>query len=132
MWIVFIAIAIILIVIIIARFDSKNEIKLPVDPEPDYENRKSFEITGVHIEGRKKYIINYCSIFDEIELIHEPNNKFSKRAIVVKHNGRKIGYIPEYDVEEVHEIIKRPYEANIDEINYYSSYLSVQAMVRFD
>jgi len=136
MWIAVIVIVLILFVVIIANTKSETEEFVPnysdSAPTPDYENSESFEVTGVHIVSRKNYIISYCSIFDEVELIHEKNNKYSKRAIAVKHDGRKIGYIPEYNVEEVHKILKKDYEANIEEINYDGSYLSVHALISYD
>ena len=87
---------------------------------------EEYEITGVHIANRKNYILNYCAEYDELELKHEKNNKFSDRAIVVKHDGKKIGYISESDVEEVHGIIKNPFTSHIAEIEYDGSYLTVQ------
>ena len=87
---------------------------------------EEYEVTGVHIASRKSYIINNCTEYDEIELKHEKNNKFSDRAIVVKHNGKTIGYIAEYDVEEVHGIIKNPFTSHISEIEYDGSYLTVR------
>lgn len=87
---------------------------------------EEYEITGVHIASRKNYILNYCAEYDELELKHEKNNKFSDRAIVVKHDGKKIGYISESDVEEVHGIIKNPFTSHIAEIEYDGSYLTVQ------
>ena len=87
---------------------------------------EEYEVTGVHIASRKNYILNYCAEYDELELKHEKNNKFSDRAIVVKHDGKKIGYIAEYDVEEVHGIIKNPFTSHIAEIEYDGSYLTVR------
>lgn len=87
---------------------------------------KEYEVTGVHISSRKNYIINYCTEYDEIELEHEKYNKFSNRAIVVKHEGKKIGYIAKYDVEEVQGIIKKPFTSHISKIDYDGSYLTVR------
>ena len=44
----------------------------------------------------------------------------------MKHDGKKIGYISESDVEEVHGIIKNPFTSHIAEIEYDGSYLTVQ------
>lgn len=87
---------------------------------------EEYEVTGVHIASRKNYILNYCAEYDELELKHEKNNKFSDRVIVVKHDGKKIGYIAESDVEEVHGIIKNPFTSHIAEIQYDGSYLTVR------
>lgn len=84
-----------------------------------------FEVTGVHIAGRKNHILNNCAEYDTVTLKHEKNNEYSDRAIVVKHEGRKIGYIAEVDVEEVHEIISEPFDAHISSIDFDGDYLSV-------
>jgi hypothetical protein len=94
--------------------------------ESETGNYEEYELTGVHIPNRKNYVLNYCNEYDELELKHEKNNKYSDKAIVVKHNGKKIGYIAEYDVEEVHEIIKNPFTSHIAEIEYDGSYLTVR------
>lgn len=64
--------------------------------------------------------------YDELELKHEKNNKFSNRAIVVKHEGKKIGYVAESDVEVVHGIIENQFKSHISEIDYDGSYLTVR------
>ncbi len=93
-------------------------------------NFKDFEITGVHLPSRKGCIIQYCFKYDEIELKHEKGNKFSNRAILIKNNGFKIGYIPEYQVEEFHKIICNPFTAFISNICFDGSYLVVGCMTK--
>lgn len=97
-----------------------------------YSGYKEFEITGVHIPSRKNYILNYCSEYDKLELKHEKNNKYSDQAIVVKHDGKKIGYIAEYDLDEVHEIISKRFTSHITEINYDGSYLTVYLALEYE
>lgn len=91
-----------------------------------YENISEFEVTGIHIDNRKKYISENCSENDDVKLKHEKNNPYSNRAIVVKHLGKTIGYIAEYDVEEVHEILITEFEAKISEIDFDGNYLTVR------
>ena len=99
--------------------------------ENNFGNFSEFEVTGIHIENRKKYILDNCNEYDEVTLKHEKNNKFSNRAIVVKHNNKIIGYIPESEVEEVHEIIKNNFEAKISEIDYDGSFLNIKINIEY-
>lgn len=99
--------------------------------EVESENHEEYEVTGVHIPNRKNYILNYCAEYDQVDLKHEKNNKYSDRAIVVKHNRKTIGYIAEYDVEVIHEIIAKPYKAIITEIGYDGSFLTVRLTIGY-
>ena len=92
---------------------------------------EEYEITGVHIPSRKNYVLNFCSEYDGLELRHEKNNKFSDRAIAVKHDGKKIGYIAESEVEEIHKIIMNTFKAYIVEIDYDGSCLTVQLAIEY-
>jgi hypothetical protein len=91
----------------------------------NFNDSNAFEVTGVHISDRKKYITYYCQEYDMVTLTHEKNNTYSNRAIVVKHNNKRIGYISENDLEYVHDIIKNNYEALITSIDFDGSYLNV-------
>ena len=92
---------------------------------------EEYEVTGVHIAHCKNYILKYCEEYDELELMHEKYNKYSEKAISVKHDGEKIGYIREYDVDEVYEIIMNPYTSHIAKIEYDGLYLTVHLALRY-
>ena len=96
-----------------------------------FENISEYEVTGVHVENRKKYITENCSEYDEVSLKHEKNNQYSNRAIHIKHHDKIIGYIPEYEVEDVHQILKTDYEAKISEIDFYGGYLTVKINIEY-
>lgn len=96
-----------------------------------FQNYSEFEIVGIHVENRKKYITENCSEDDEVILKHEKNNQYSNRAIQIKHLNKIIGYIAEYEVEEVHEILKTKYEAKISEIDFYNGFLTVKINIEY-
>jgi hypothetical protein len=96
-----------------------------------FKNERLFTITGIHVGGRKNYILDYLSDFDEINLKHEINNKYSDRAIVVKHGKKKIGYIPEQEVEKMHKLLIKPHVARIYEIKENGNFVSVDGCIRF-
>lgn len=91
-----------------------------------------FELSGVHIPKRKKYILNYCAENDAVELTHEKNNSYSDKAIVVTHNGAEIGYIAAHDLDEVHEIISNPFTSHITAIDFDGSYLAVYIALDYE
>ncbi|SDW55169.1 hypothetical protein [Flavobacterium degerlachei] len=96
-----------------------------------FQNNSEYEIVGIHVENRKKYITANCSEYDEVFLKHEKNNQYSNRAIQIKHLNKIIGYIPEYEVEEVHEILKNEYEAKISEIDFFNGFLTVKINIEY-
>lgn len=97
----------------------------------EYKNERLFTITGIHVGGRKNYILDYLTDFDEINLKHEKNNAYSDKAIVVKHGKKKIGYIPEKEVERIHKILVKPHIARIYEIDEQENFVSVTGCIRY-
>lgn len=97
----------------------------------NFENENEYEVTGVHIANRKKYIIENCIEYDEVELLHEKKNKYSEKAVAVKHLNKIIGYISESENEEVLEIIEKNYDAKIIEIDYDGGYLTVKIIIEY-
>lgn len=110
------------------RDDKKNEADIK---DKDFKNERLFTITGIHVGGRKNYILDYLTDFDEIKLKHEENNKYSDRAIVVKHGKKKIGYIPEKEVEGIHKILIKPHISRIYEIEERGNFVSVSGCIRY-
>ncbi|AXP79161.1 hypothetical protein CJ739_61 [Mariniflexile rhizosphaerae] len=84
-----------------------------------------FEVVGVHLGERKWHIINYVEKHNPVELIPEPKNKYSSKAIMVEVEGVHVGYISESDLDEVHDIISRPYSARVLEKDYSNSFLNL-------
>lgn len=96
-----------------------------------FENENEYEVTGVHIANRKKYILENCTEYDEVAVFHEKKNKYSDRAVAVKHLDKIIGYISESEIEEVFEIIEKNHEAKITEIDFDSGYLTVKIVIEY-
>lgn len=90
---------------------------------------KEFPVVGVHIAVRKNHILYSCKEGDYVELKHEKTNKYSNRAIMVRCNDKKIGYIPEIDLDEAHEILDRLVIAFISGISYDYDYINVHIKV---
>ena len=110
------------------RDDKKNDAD---SKDLKYKNEKIFTITGIHVGGRKNYILDYLTDFDEINLKHEKNNKYSDRAIVVRHNKKKIGYVPEKEVEGIHKILFKPHISRIYEIEEQGNFVSAYGCIRY-
>lgn len=109
-----------------------DEIKTKYPKAPQkFGNENEYEVTGVHIPNRKKYILENCSENDEVEIFHEKKNTYSEKAIAIKHFNKIIGYISQYENEEVHEIIEDNYEGKISEIEFENGYLTVKIIIEY-
>ena len=91
-----------------------------------------FEVVGIHALNIKTYIINSVILNNPVELIPEPTNTYSKKAIQVKIDGTYLGYISEDDVDEVHEIIKNPYLAWVSYKSFEDDYLTLEIEINHD
>ncbi|HNP68233.1 MAG TPA: hypothetical protein PKH16_10035 [Aequorivita sp.] len=74
-----------------------------------YTWKEDFELAGVHIEPTPRYIINWVKPRHPVTIYHEKDNKYSSRALAVKHEGVHIGYIKEDDIDQVNELLKKPH-----------------------
>ena len=91
-----------------------------------------FEITGVHINYRKEYIINFVKIKYPIKLQRERDNVYSENAIKIMCEGAHIGYVTELDVEEVGNIIEGDYFAFISVLDFDGGYLDLHFKIFFN
>lgn len=106
------------------------EIKKDPAP-PEFEESESFDLTGVHIAKRKKYILDNCQEYDDVELFRDVKNSKDPNAIGIKHNGNLIGYFAAYDLEQADEILDLNHKAYISDINYDGNYIDVVIEVEF-
>lgn len=84
-----------------------------------------FELTGVHVH--KSYIINFCKESHPVTLEFEPDNIYDENAIMVLHDGKKIGYVPSFETDEVKEfILKYDYYALIYKKELNMGYLYME------
>lgn len=62
----------------------------------------NFIIAGVHYEGREHRIRRFARAGDQVYLVREPQNQFSRNAIqVALKSGIELGYVPEIDAEDL-------------------------------
>ncbi len=115
----------------IAQNEAKGAYYRPVFSSGElYEHLEYFNLKGVHRFKRKTYILGNCQELDAVKLKHEPNNEYSDTAIMVLHNGKLIGYVPDDETEFYLEVIKSDYKAYIDFIDFDGSYLDVSVTLK--
>lgn len=69
----------------------ERELNMPI-------GEANFMVAGVHYEGRAEVIRKYVNYGDQVFLIRDRQNKYSKNAIEVRlKNGMQIGFMPEDD-----------------------------------
>jgi len=66
-----------------------------------------FELTGVHVPERMRYISGFVKQSDSVTLEFEPNNRYDENAIMVLHGGVNIGYVPSFETEEVKKFVTK-------------------------
>lgn len=110
-------------------FDAQNNKRVALH-EAGFET-KDLEVVGVHIPIRKNYILEFCKVGDDVTLEHEKKNKVSNRAILVRHNGKKIGYIREMYVEDIHQYMQGEIRAHILSIELDIKYLTVEITIGY-
>lgn len=81
---------------------------------PNYNKSIRVYLSGSHIASRKKYIIKNGWDSMPVELEAEPNNKYDKNAISVKHEEKLIGHIPSDKTHLVHPILLTDHFAQFD------------------
>lgn len=97
-----------------------------------YKYNLDFELTGVHIKDRKKYILSECELYDFVILNHEPNNPHDNQAIKVEHFHKKIGYVPSGLTDTLHNIIKEDFLAYIDALYEVDGFLTVDIIICYN
>lgn len=62
----------------------------------------NFMVAGVYYEGRPEIISRYVDDGDQVFLVRDPHNKYSRNAIEVRlDNGMQIGFVPEDDAVDL-------------------------------
>ena len=82
-------------------------------------NHITFNVAGVrHAEGFND-VKDALQQNDELQLEFEPNNEYDSNAIIVKYEGKKIGYVPKYYTKELKELLdeNKKYSAKIKRLN---------------
>jgi HIRAN domain len=77
---------------------SRTPAKEKLRPEDDFD----FMVAGVHAEGRQRLVARRLNDGDRVQLVQEPDNRHDAFAVAVTlTDGRKIGYVPRTDSEDV-------------------------------
>lgn len=102
------------------------------NPEPSTteielnEDSITIEVAGVHISSRKRIIQYHLETHDDIKLVPEPKNPVNNKAIAIKSDRGKIGYVSEDDLELVWDIFDRITEAHVADIDALDEYITVE------
>ena len=77
--------------------------------------------------------LNSCATDAPLLLIAEPNNRYDARAVMVSHNGSKIGYVPRNDNAAFADLLSRSevLSAKIVQINFTNIWQPLQIAVYF-
>lgn len=101
-------------------FVNKNKIKIVKNIKDSWGFSSNLRGRDHYQDGLKTLFIdggniNNSEVFNHIEVIREPDNKYDKNAIYVAYKGKKIGYISKErvelikDVKEITDVKLRPY-----------------------
>lgn len=96
----------------------------------EYTDKLYFELKGVHVSAYRKKIKN-CVIYEKVQLIKDPNNKYDKNAIKVIAVNGIIGHVPAEETELLQTIISGDHKAFIEDITNYNDYLDVTIIVYY-
>lgn len=78
-----------------------------------------FMVAGCRYDGRPTIIEAHCRAGDEVFLVRDPSNRYSRFAVeVLLRTGHQIGYVPESDVRDLAPLLDadRPYRARVKKI----------------
>lgn len=141
MWILIIFVVVVLIYVIknsaskeLPKVDCFTEVEKQYESNNlKFENEKTYFITGLHVDGRKDFILKNLSLDSEVKLIHEKNNSYDSDAIMVKCGSKIIGYIKSEDCLEIHEFLDKVQLVTISNIELdYLNFLEVSINVFYN
>src|SRR5690554_2381820 len=107
LWIILIVVIAIIIVAVSASKPKEDESKKYVTISTVGKETLLFELTGVHVPERMRYISGFVKQSDSVTLEFEPNNRYDENAIMVLHGGVNIGYVPSFETEEVKKFVTK-------------------------
>ena len=135
-WFVVLILVIVCLIFVFLANSGKNETtvtgkEVTIDLTP-YTWKEDFELAGVHIEPNPAYIMQFVKPKHPVKIYNEQDNKYSSRALVILHEGFKIGYIKEDDIDEVNELRKKPHLVLIEKVEWQrSGYLYVSVNIYY-
>jgi hypothetical protein len=96
--------------------------KVVAKPKSDFENEVIVYLSGIHVSGRKSYILNNCYEGITVDVLPDPKNKFDPEAIKVIESEKLIGFIPSDKTDLIKPIITQKHKATIFEMREEDSY----------
>jgi hypothetical protein len=67
---------------------------------------------------------------DHLELRCETDNPVNERALLVRQDGQRLGYVPDPLLDYVHRIIESPYELVVQRVNPVEAGMHMRLLVR--
>lgn len=95
-----------------------------------YSNNYVFEVKGLQ-EDRYRKPLKGCIIYDELQLIPEPQNRFDKNAIKIKSPEGLIGYVPAQETEEIKKILNQNHKVYLKEVSEFGEFIDDSVIIYF-
>ncbi len=87
---------------VIADRNEKRKQELESQEKRWPEDEFDFMVAGINFDGRYRIIERYLNVGDRVRIVPEPDNPHDECAVAVTlADGRKIGYVPRNDSEDV-------------------------------
>jgi len=87
---------------VIAARNEKRKQELESQERRWPEDEFDFMVAGINFDGRYRIIERYLNVGDRVRIVPEPDNPHDECAVAVTlTDGRKIGYVPRHDSEDV-------------------------------
>lgn len=90
-----------------------------------------FLVHGIrHLTPEERAAIDDLKPGDRLELRCETDNEVNERALLVRQNGDRLGYVPDPLLDYVHRIMERPFELVVDRVNPVEAGMHMRLLVR--
>lgn len=106
---VFTPFAIIVVYSSYSIYKNRHDRRAARERSEERRSKMTFQLTGLHLPERKRYIMSNCKVDDSVKLKFEPDNEYDKNAIMVLHNGFQIGYVPAKQTRRIANFIRTYY-----------------------
>lgn len=90
-----------------------------------------FLVHGIrYLTSEERVAIDELKPGDRLELRCETDNKVNERALLVRQNGDRLGYVPDPLLDYVHRIMEHPFELVVDRVNPVDAGMHMRLLVR--
>lgn len=89
------------------RLTDRIEVFAPPERTAEGDSNVLFLVRGIrHVPGAEEAVAE-LAVGDQLAVVDQPDNQFNPRAMVMRvSDGRHIGWIPDYLVEHIHELLQ--------------------------